>query len=46
MLMKAQGSSAVGFKIITSVHKGNSSLCVCVCVCVCVLAVRVCVIPL
>ncbi len=26
VLMKAQGSSAVGFKIITSVHKGNSSL--------------------
>ncbi len=34
VLMKAQGSSVVGFKIITSVHKGNSSLCVCVCVCV------------
>lgn len=33
VLMKAQGSSAVGFKIITSVHKGNSSLSVCMCVC-------------
>lgn len=33
VLMKAQGSSAVGFKIITSIHKGNSSVCVCVCVC-------------
>jgi len=31
VLMKAQGSSAVGFKIITSVHKGNSRVCVCVC---------------
>lgn len=29
VLMKAQGSSAVGFKIITSIHKGNSCVCVC-----------------